>query len=660
HGHTHTRAHKLDKPPQHCQSRATSSQLLLYYYFTSGSARQEQDKLLGLWSVAVAAATCSMPCLTFGEFSTRNILRFFFDRCFFFCYASTRCHTAVRRISVLNSTFKRHDKASHTRIQLKIPAHWHICTRHVRRWSRKFVKSLQSVKHSCTRAAGSSRRVNSIIRAEQKEGNEEKNKTMTSEDVCTYLQSPAHKAIHCSMLADLSDLENLRIRDIGKNHQNGKKIVEEVVAERSRPGQRSAEKEAASSAGPQAPVRRRRRSKRRKSELEECQAEKKENVGSSSIDISDLPNELEQLLQESERQLQQLKADDFLRKEANGVDARTELEEKRSDPNSWNASISQRWRKMKRASIVKQGVHAVRVISSTPTSREVSPAPPSARTSIGSQTRKVLQSTSLRLPNTGKAIADIQSALRSRFSKINAGIRRRKALSIVDNSPSNGSSFYVPSQLLRSSEESLTTSYHIPRVNLASLRRQSSQPEVYDCRSDGSDVREATTRRETVSHPKESKPAEKSLTCNSRSLANMLTLAEVIDRQKLSQSLRETDEGLNSDSELEEQDLRFCTLPRPAANKNGHFTIMTARFVKGPGYKGLGFSIVGGTDSPRGNMGIYVKTIFPNGQASDLGIVKEGDEILSINSKALHGMTHAEAIAEFKAVKQGDIPKEEG
>ncbi|XP_008216000.1 uncharacterized protein LOC100124270 [Nasonia vitripennis] len=498
---------------------------------------------------------------------------------------------------------------------------------------------------------------------------------MTSEDVCTYLQvprkkavsqgSPAHKAIHCSMLADLSDLENLRIKDISKNHQNGnkeyaattkngKKIVEEAVAERSRPGQRSAEKEATSSAGPQAPLRRRRRSKRRKSELEECRAEKKENIGSSSIEISDLPNELEQLLQESERQLQQLKADDFLRKEANGVDARTELEEKRSDPNSWNASISQRWRKIKRASIVKQGVHAVRVISSTPTSREVSPAPPSARASIGSQTRKVLQSTSLRLPNTGKAIADIQNALRSKFSKINAGIRRRKALSIVDNSPSNGSSFYVPSQLLRSSEESLTTSYHIPRVNLASLRRQSSQPEVYDCRSDGSDVREATTRRETVS-PKESKPAEKSLTCNSRSLANMLTLAEVIDRQKLSQSLRETDEGLNSDSELEEQDLRFCTLPRPAANKNGHFTIMTARFVKGPGYKGLGFSIVGGTDSPRGNMGIYVKTIFPNGQASDLGIVKEGDEILSINSKALHGMTHAEAIAEFKAVKQGDV-----
>jgi len=39
----------------------------------------------------------------------------------------------------------------------------------------------------------------------------------------------------------------------------------------------------------------------------------------------------------------------------------------------------------------------------------------------------------------------------------------------------------------------------------------------------------------------------------------------------------------------------------------------------------------------------------------DVSCAFAGDEILSINSKPLHGMTHAEAIAEFKSVKAGDV-----
>ncbi|XP_039276124.1 uncharacterized protein LOC111050529, partial [Nilaparvata lugens] len=104
----------------------------------------------------------------------------------------------------------------------------------------------------------------------------------------------------------------------------------------------------------------------------------------------------------------------------------------------------------------------------------------------------------------------------------------------------------------------------------------------------------------------------------------------------------------------EEEESKFCTLPR-GGGKNATFTIMTVRFSKGPGQKGLGFSIVGGRDSPKGSMGIYVKTVFPNGQAADNKTLKEGDEILAINNRALHGMSHQEAINMFKNIKTGDV-----
>ena len=82
--------------------------------------------------------------------------------------------------------------------------------------------------------------------------------------------------------------------------------------------------------------------------------------------------------------------------------------------------------------------------------------------------------------------------------------------------------------------------------------------------------------------------------------------------------------------------------------------IKTIIYVK-TGGKSLGFSICGGRDSRRGNLGIIVRNIDPNGLAALDGRLKKGDEILEVNSKQLQGCSHKEAAKTIRVSGWGQV-----
>jgi len=121
---------------------------------------------------------------------------------------------------------------------------------------------------------------------------------------------------------------------------------------------------------------------------------------------------------------------------------------------------------------------------------------------------------------------------------------------------------------------------------------------------------------------------------------------EFVPSSNLSKRISSSVSSLSSETRGNEADSVSAT---PIDKKPTH----TVTVIKDG--SGLGFSIEGGKDSPKGDVPLVVKKLFAGGAADKSGKLKAGDEILYVNKINFQNLSRIEAWSQMKKIPEGEV-----